>query len=910
MAIYKEDIVDINLETGNIHRSFLAHSIGYLDQKADHFGVRVFRGKDPVDLTGVSVQGIFMPPQGSPIAITSGNSVSGNVAYVVLPQACYNYNGQFCLAIKLVDSNNSITGTVRIVDGMVDNTHASGTVAPTSAVPTYQEILSTYDAMVAATAAANGCIAATYSSSATYKVGDYCIHDGGLYSCITAITTAEVWTSGHWTAAKIGPDVSDLKSVLNKVSGLTQINFVGTNQYIKTNGVVGSVVNLTPQGSTGFKYAIIDCAAGDKFLINATGGQSPRVWCFIDSSNKITRNDPTNNHTVTDLVLTAQTGETKLILNDKTGSLSYKGIYRMAVAEDNIIEINQHLNNITGGEYQTIAENANLNSYTTPGNYYTATSAIAASIINSPISAPFKMHVEESLPGSSTRVTQVVEPCYGYTRNRVRFTRTVNTSAGTQSEWFSEATEDEVTYDNKGLMIATDKRKLDMFQQGNLENIDFPSVITSVADLLNIEKTYCVLHDNFARANNSTEIGYNGSGTFKMAYTRMDTGESASSQLAVGISSHKAVATNPNSVQNAKTIMYRNLGQFPYKACMSFDGEGAIAISAVDTSNYILLDCTNNGFSISGVGSVSCESLSVTHNGNCSDVTVYVYSDKIRIYVADQFMGEVAASSQNAYCGLFFSSDKVNTIKYTNFCLFLTATNIPVGIDNAIEKCGSPSSKFLGFMAQADSSYGITFNSQIVNHSLKSIRFEQRKADSMGGTYRSEITPLYMRARNYPIQTKIFSFDIYFPDNYNYDSRADVLWQMHHTPDNVNPDAMYPNMAFSTNQGHMYIGTRTYADKASDASDAPATTYDLGEVEKEKWIHFDIFLREGYLPQHNPVLAVYMDGKNVVLSRNPNGYNTTEGSYLKMGMYKSAWTTEVTENNVRIVYFDNVKIWQ
>ena len=215
MAIYKEDIVDINLETGNIHRSFLAHSIGYLDQKADHFGVRVFRGKDPVDLTGVSVQGIFMPPQGSPIAITSGNSVSGNVAYVVLPQACYNYNGQFCLAIKLVDSNNSITGTVRIVDGMVDNTHASGTVAPTSAVPTYQEILSTYDAMVAATAAANGCIAATYSSSATYKVGDYCIHDGGLYSCITAITTAEVWTSGHWTAAKIGPDVSDLKSAFN-----------------------------------------------------------------------------------------------------------------------------------------------------------------------------------------------------------------------------------------------------------------------------------------------------------------------------------------------------------------------------------------------------------------------------------------------------------------------------------------------------------------------------------------------------------------------------------------------------------------------------------------------------------------------------------------------------------------------
>ena len=150
MAVYKRDMVDINLETGNIQRSFLKHSIGYMDQKADHFGVRVFRNGEPVDLTGVSVQGVFMPPQGSPIAITSGNIVSGNEAEVILPQACYNYDGQFTLAIKLVDSSNSVTGTVRIVDGMVDNTHASGTVAPTSAVPTYQEVLSTYEQAIAA----------------------------------------------------------------------------------------------------------------------------------------------------------------------------------------------------------------------------------------------------------------------------------------------------------------------------------------------------------------------------------------------------------------------------------------------------------------------------------------------------------------------------------------------------------------------------------------------------------------------------------------------------------------------------------------------------------------------------------------------------------------------------------------
>ena len=150
MAIYKEDIVDIDLNKGGIYRSFAPHAIGSGDDDADHFGVRIFRGDEPVNLSGVVVQGVFMPPQGDPIAITSGNIVSGNTAAVVLPQACYNYDGPFCLAIKLVSSGEGITGTVRIVDGIVDNTHTNGTVAPTESVPTYQEVLAVYDAAIEA----------------------------------------------------------------------------------------------------------------------------------------------------------------------------------------------------------------------------------------------------------------------------------------------------------------------------------------------------------------------------------------------------------------------------------------------------------------------------------------------------------------------------------------------------------------------------------------------------------------------------------------------------------------------------------------------------------------------------------------------------------------------------------------
>lgn len=233
MAVYKRDIVDINLETGNIHRSFLKHSIGYKDQLADHFGIRVFRNGEPVSLTGVSVQGIFMPPQGSPIAITSGNIVNYNEAEVVLPQACYNYNGQFTLAIKLVDPSNAVTGTMRIVDGMVDNTNASGTVAPVAAIPSYQEVLSTYEQAILTinkslrfdvqqdltsaqlrTIRKNARlldmndVATEFSTSTDYNVGDYCYYNGDLYR-FTSAHPAGAWDDADVTAPDLATDLAN-----------------------------------------------------------------------------------------------------------------------------------------------------------------------------------------------------------------------------------------------------------------------------------------------------------------------------------------------------------------------------------------------------------------------------------------------------------------------------------------------------------------------------------------------------------------------------------------------------------------------------------------------------------------------------------------------------------------------------
>ena len=61
-------------------------------------------------------------------------------------------------------------------------------------------------------AGAAGVVADAYSSSKTYKVGDYVLHNSNLYRCTTAITTAEAFTAAHWTQIVLANDVSDLKT--------------------------------------------------------------------------------------------------------------------------------------------------------------------------------------------------------------------------------------------------------------------------------------------------------------------------------------------------------------------------------------------------------------------------------------------------------------------------------------------------------------------------------------------------------------------------------------------------------------------------------------------------------------------------------------------------------------------------
>ena len=176
MAIYKEDLVDIDLNSGSVHRSFIQRIIGEGDKNANRFGVRLWRNKEPVNIGGSTCMGYFIRHSRGDTVTINGGLFNGQEAYVTLPQACYAYDGAFSLIIKLVGGN--VTGTMRIVDGTIVDSMIGSPIDPGSQIPDLADLLAVIErAEVAADAIAEFDVHTELISGENYAI---VINDGGV----------------------------------------------------------------------------------------------------------------------------------------------------------------------------------------------------------------------------------------------------------------------------------------------------------------------------------------------------------------------------------------------------------------------------------------------------------------------------------------------------------------------------------------------------------------------------------------------------------------------------------------------------------------------------------------------------------------------------------------------------------
>lgn len=210
-------------------------------------------------------------------------------------------------------------------------------------------------------------LAPQYSSSLTYKVGDYVIYNDSLYRCTTAITTAESWTAAHWTAAILGNDVSGIKNSLDSnylyndlypISGslvdsrLPDLNtisgFSKSFHFVPTSAK--RPANMPSDAGNEEYYCLVQLAAdipagGQTFqlLANTTKlwiryKRSSSAWTdwtlFIDSKNNLASNG---------LQLNPSTGQTYLPdLNGATKNTAYSFVNTSAWSPANMPSNSPH----------------------------------------------------------------------------------------------------------------------------------------------------------------------------------------------------------------------------------------------------------------------------------------------------------------------------------------------------------------------------------------------------------------------------------------------------------------------------------------------------------------------------------------------------------------------------------------
>lgn len=140
-----------------------------------------------------------------------------------------------------------------------------------------------------------------------------------------------IWNNDAWL--KIGDTSIDLsgyatKEELSQLGQETTFNFPSSAKkielspgYIVCNGSAGTVVDLTPVSHATYKSAVVNCSEGDIFYIQGKGGNSDRLWCFIDSENKVILSATANLNQQTPLKKVAPENAAKLILNDENSGL-------------------------------------------------------------------------------------------------------------------------------------------------------------------------------------------------------------------------------------------------------------------------------------------------------------------------------------------------------------------------------------------------------------------------------------------------------------------------------------------------------------------------------------------------------------------------------------------------------------
>jgi hypothetical protein len=299
-----------------------------------------------------------------------------------------------------------------------------------------------------------------------------------------------------------------------------------------------------------------------------------------------------------------------------------------------------------------------------------------------------------------------------------------------------------------------------------------------------------------------------------------------------------------------------------------------------------------------------------------SRISLYIVNGKMVVYLDDEKRKEFAFPlDREKKIGVELSKCKGYTCRYFN-CYEPVAFRV-ADYGKALEDGVAKTKKNVRIVPHnVGESYNLTFPTDITRQSDRSIRFEYRYEDTRkeGANNmkraRSEISGVFS---NSPKNKWIIEYDLYVPSETADDEvHFEVISQIHEESKTPTP----PSFCLYMKRGRLGCSvkgdsTEISTWKRGKARYAESRTFKY--LEKDRWYHVKVYLKEGWQQEDLPLTRVWIDGELLFESNIPNCYKYEpkhEGQYdyLKFGVYKSGWleAKEVDRKlQTRIYIFDN-----
>lgn len=131
---------------------------------------------------------------------------------------------------------------------------------------------------------------------------------------------------------------------------------------------------------------------------------------------------------------------------------------------------------------------------------------------------------------------------------------------------------------------------------------------------------------------------------------------------------------------------------------------------------------------------------------------------------------------------------------------------------------------------------------------------------------------------------------------------ADAHNQLHDRQTGVSRGHVPFDLSLTGNEIHL---SQYYAsEQASGTLTEVVSGLNIGEVTYDKWMHFDILVKERYEENQHPFMDVRINGQSVYQSRKPNCANDVKGTSAQYGEYKNNF--DLISYSER--YVDNFKV--